>query len=231
MVSLKNTLLASCIILAGAAGAARADVYHVDVYSGDIGQGFDAVAGSASLFTAANNSQHATFTYTGTLNFSDTAAQNSTPAGDLNSSFFGSDASGISNYVDLTAPLSADYGNFATLGSFLASSGSVAGYGYDSLYIIQSETPAAGGTNLTITHDDGVGVYANQALQPGTTTGPTTAVTETITLPANDQYSIDYARENGTPSVLQVAVPEPMSLTLMGVGLLALSLVRRRRRA
>ncbi len=225
----KTTLLASCIILAGAAGDARADVYHVDAYSGDIGQGFDAVAGSVSLFTAADRSQHATFTYTGNLNFSDTAAQNSTAAGDLNSTFFGANASGISNYVDVTAPLAADYGNFATLSSFLAASGSVAGYGYDSLYIIQSQTPSAAGTNLTITHDDGVGVTVAQRLLPGTTTGPTTAVTETITLPANNQYSIDFARENGAPSVLQVAVPEPTSLTLIGTGLFVLSLVRRRR--
>ena len=233
MMSLKAGLLAAaCVALIGATGTAHAGVYHVDVYTGDIGSGFNAVVGSTSLFTSANSSQHASFTYTGPLNFSSTAAQNTTPAGDLNSTFFGSNASGITGYTAVTSlsgSAAPTYGSFATLSSFLAASGSVAGYGYGSLYIIADQSSYSAGTKLSITHDDGVGVYANATLLPGTTTGPTVAVTEVATLPTATAYTLAYGRENGTPSVLQVAVAEPVSLSLLGMGLTGLAFARRRR--
>ncbi len=225
----KNALFACGMILLAATGTAHADVYTVNVYTGDVGHAFSAVTDSAALFTSATHAQHAEFTYTGPLDFINNAAQNSTSSGDLNATFFGADVAGISNYAVITAATGVDYGSFATLSSFLAASGSVAGYAYGSFYEITDMTISTKGTNLTITHDDGAGVYSGGVLLPGTTTGPTSAITETITLPATAGYTIAYGRENGTPSVLTVAVPEPMSLTLLGASLFGLGMVRRRR--
>ena len=38
-----------------------------------------------------------------------------------------------------------------------------------------------------------------------------------------------YARENGAPSVLNVSVPEPVSIALLGTSLVAFGAIRRRR--
>jgi hypothetical protein len=242
LMSLPTTLLGGFVLMGSVATAsATPDVYTVNVYTGDIGFSFDAVAGSVSLFTSGNASQHAEFTYTGTLNFSDTESQNATSSGDLNSVFFGTSASGISGYTDLTAATTADYGSFSTLSSFLAASGSVAGFGYGSLYIF-SETGAAFRSahprldgdlpsDLDITHDDGVGVYIpNGPLLPGSTTGPTTQIKEQVQIPPNTGYTLVYGRENGSPSVPEVSVPEPMSVTLLGAGLFGLGMLRYKRR-
>ena len=234
MASLRNIVLAGFVVLAGGYGTAQADVYTITVYTADVGIAFDALPGSTAILTGASNVQTATFTYTGTLNFSNTAQQNSDKSGDLNSNFFNS--AGISNYVSASTG-GADYGSFVT-GSpgnedsnFLKASGSKAGYGYGSLYVITDMTALAQGTNLTITHDDGVSVYVNGGRIDTTTAGPTTAITETlVNLPAGSPgYTLYYGRENGTPSVLTVAVPEPMSIALLGAGLFGIGMVRRRR--
>ena len=227
-----HRFFAAGLIIAGSLGAtaARASTYDVTVSTGDVGGTYTATAGSAALFTKANKSQEAKFTYTGPLDFSDTASQNHTATGDLNSMFFGDDASGITNYRSIVTATKADYGSFATLSGFLSSSGSVSGTTYGSLYDF-AQSGSTLGEVLTITHDDGVGVYVDGVLQSGTTTGPTVAVTETVALPAGSMLDIVYARENGTPSVLEVAVPEPVSLSLLGVGLFGLAAARRRRSA
>lgn len=219
----------SALALAAAARPASATLYQVDVYENTVGRAFDAVLGSRSLF---DGGSHATFTYNGDLNFANRTAQNDTTRGDNTKLFFNGsapNAANISNYKFISGPASpAPYGSFENLETFLSSSGSIAGYGYGSLYVFTYEGPTAG-TVLTLTHDDGVGVYSGGVLLTGTTTGPTSEITESVVLPAGNGYQIVYGRENGSPSVLNVTVPEPASLAIFGAGLLGYGLVRRKR--
>jgi hypothetical protein len=217
-------------VLALGAGAARADVFTVNAYTGDIGSPFNAVAANTSLFMPSTGSQEASFTYTGPISFVNTQAQNSTTSGDINSNFFAANVAGISGYTDDTAPSAQTYGSFGTLASYLAASGSEANYAYGSLYVFTDTTPVAAGATLTITHDDGATVYDNGVALPGTTAGPTTAVTETVTVPTTGTITLVYARENGTPSILTESVPEPVTMSLLGAGLLGLGIARRSRR-
>jgi hypothetical protein len=214
--------------------------YQVTVYTGTVGAAFNATLANASLFASGtNNASKATFTYNGALNFSNTGAQNNTNAGDLNSSFFTTPAN-ISNYTYVYGPTSAAYigagGGFQDLTKFLATSGSVNGYGWGSLYSFTSDTGSYGGQTLTITHDDGVSVYLNGSSTAigGFVAGPTNAITESVVLPSGTtSYTIAYGRENGSPSVLKLslsgAVPEPATWAMMitGFGMIGFGMRRR----
>jgi hypothetical protein len=123
----------------------------------------------------------------------------------------------------LTSPANGDFTNQTT---FLGSSGSASGYQYGS-YITIDLGVLASGTVLTITHDDGASVYQGATRIGTTTDGPTTAITETVILSSTGDTTLYYGRENGTPSVLDVSVPEPAGMAVIGAGLLALGLVRR----
>jgi hypothetical protein len=212
--------------------------YGVTVYEASGAGAYDATRDSFALLAARPDVSEATFTYTGDLNFSNVDAQNSNNKGDLNSAFFGANAANITNYQDQVSPNNPVYGkgsaNFNTLDKFMNVSGSSADYAWGSLYEFQADPGSYGGLTLTITHDDGVSVYANGIRLSGLTASPTSVLTETVVLPtATTRYSIVYARENGTPSVLQVvtgAVPEPSSWAMFigGFGMVGGAMRRRK---
>lgn len=232
MRNLKNLLLAggaTCALFLGLADAASAAPYLFTVQTANQGGvQFDAT-NTAPGFNAAG-AITASFTYNGPLSFNLGLPQNQNSNGDLNSAFFGANAAGISGYSgsgNLSGPSNA---NFTTLANFLASSGSAANFRYGSLYTIALGVLAAG-TNLTISHDDGVSVFQGGTRIGSTTAGPTSEITETVTLSSTAATTLYFGRQNGAPSVLTVAVPEPASLAIFGAGLLGLAAIRRRRAA
>jgi hypothetical protein len=217
------------------AGSAHAGYYagtfSFSVVEGNTsGNGFNAVRG-ATPFTG--GTANAAFTYTGTLNFDNTAAQNAGNTGDLDSTWFASATNagtpnyGISGYSG-SGSYAAANANFSTEAGYLAASGSASGYQWGSFYTIDLGTLAAG-TVITVTHDDGASIYQGSTQIGSTKVGPTTVYTDTVQLGATGDTTLYYSRQNGTPSILEVSVPEPASLGLLGLGALGAAFMRRRK--
>lgn len=219
---------ATCVLVATlATGAEAGPSYSFTVQTANQGGvQFDA-ANPATGFNSAG-AITATFSYNGPLSFNVGAPQNNTNAGDLNSTFFGANAGAISGYSGAGSLPNPSGANFSTLANFLASSGSAANYQYGSLYTIGLGVLAAG-TLLQITHDDGVSIYQGGVRIGSTTAGPTSAITENVLISNTADTVLYFGRQNGAPSVLTVAVPEPASIALFGAGLLGLAALRGRR--
>ena len=193
------------------------------------GFGFSTLPGN--IFKGPNTA-NATFLYTGVLNFDNTAPQNSGAAGDLNSTF-GFSATNISNYsgagsVTIGNHPATTVANFSTLAGFLGSSGSASNYQWGSTYQIDLGVLAAG-TILNVVHDDGISIYQGMTQVGPTVSGPTSKVTDQVQLSRAGDTMLYYSRQNGTPSILQVNIPEPMSVALVAIGLVGLRWARRYR--
>ena len=227
-------LAAAALLSAGIAAHASdiSGVFAVTVSEGlTHGAGFDTTGGNP--FSGPNTAS-ATFTYTGALNFDNTTPQNGPgPTGDTNSAF-GFSTSNVSGYSGSGTVVfnSQTEANFSTRSNFLSSSGSSSGFDYGSYYTFDLGDLAAG-TVLSITHDDGISLFEGSTEVGSSVSGPTTVTTDDITVGTGGDVILRYARENGTPSILEVsnvtATPEPSSIALLGTSVLGLAGVVRRR--
>ena len=105
-------------------------------------------------------------------------------------------------------------------------------FGDISTFIRITGLTAAGGSTITINHDDGGTVFKGPTEICGDATEAADSA-QTCTIPGSGPQTLTvyYTEDNGAPSILQVSAPEPASLALFGVGLLGLGYVVRRRRA
>jgi hypothetical protein len=156
------------------------------------------------------------FSYTGPLNWVDIEPQNTTPAGNLASSFLN-----IANISSYTSP----NGTLNNLADFASLSLSIKDNAYVTFFLITGNYYGPGGA---ITHDDGAVLKLN-----GTTVvnspGQTVAITENFANPLGNTtvpFELWYVSANGAPSVLQVtAVPEPATWAMMILGFLGIGFI------
>jgi hypothetical protein len=166
-----------------------------------------------------------TFTFTGPLNL-DAPNQASNTYGDL----FQPNAD-ISNFVGA---------NGNTLATFVSKVLSTGSYGFEftgqTTSIMELTFTTGSALSGTIDHDDGISLYSHgnttTDLLPVSAAAPTTAALTNFSI-GPGTYDLYYVETNGAPAVLDMevvaAAPEPASLAMLGIGILGLGVVRRRK--
>jgi PEP-CTERM motif len=147
-------------------------------------------------------------------------------------------------YGDLFQP-KADISNFVgangnTLATFLSKVISTGSYGFEftgqTTSIMELTFTTGSALSGTIDHDDGISLYSHgnttTDLLPLSAAAPTAAELTNFSI-GPGTYDLYYVEANGAPAILDMevvaAAPEPASLAMLGVGILGLGFVRRRK--
>ncbi len=165
-----------------------------------------------------------TFTFTGPLEL-DVSNQATNTYGN----FFQPNAD-ISNFVGA---------NGNTLAGFLSKVLSTGSYGFEFIgqttSIMELTFTTGSALSGTIDHDDGISLYSHgnttTDLLPVSAAAPTAAELTNFSI-GPGTYDLYYVEANGAPAVLDMevaAAPEPASLAMLGIGILGLGFVRRRK--